>query len=156
MASRRGAYLYLYTYTYTLYTHYYYTHIYTYIHKYIHLYIQYRSIHQYVNTSIHQYINTSSESNTSIESNNERFDNCEEMASRGAVKTFMAWATNKEHGMLTTHFWGPVANWGLVGSAVYDASFQGPEVRAFLTSADRRSFFFISFKVAHTNTHTHR
>ena len=48
------------------------------------------------------------------------------MASRGAFKSFMAWATNKEHGMLTTHFWGPVANWGLVGSAVYDASFQGP------------------------------
>ena len=52
------------------------------------------------------------------------------MASRGAFKSFMAWATNKEHGMLTTHFWGPVANWGLVGSAVYDASFQGPEVRS--------------------------
>ena len=52
----------------------------------------------------------------------------------------MAWATNKEHGMLTTHFWGPVANWGLVGSAVYDASFQGPEVRSaayFLTTKSK-------------------
>lgn len=28
----------------------------------------------------------------------------------------------------TTHFWGPVANWGLVGAAVYDASFKGPEI----------------------------
>lgn len=45
-----------------------------------------------------------------------------------SLKTFAAWATNKEHGMLTTHFWGPVANWGLVVSAVYDASFSGPEV----------------------------
>lgn len=50
------------------------------------------------------------------------------MASSSALKTFAAWATNKEHGMLTTHFWGPVANWGLVLSAMYDASFKGPEV----------------------------
>uniref|UniRef100_A0A7S3NHB1 Mitochondrial pyruvate carrier n=1 Tax=Aureoumbra lagunensis TaxID=44058 RepID=A0A7S3NHB1_9STRA len=31
-------------------------------------------------------------------------------------------------GILTTHFWGPVANWGLVGSAVYDALNKGPEI----------------------------
>mmetsp|Transcript_14108 Transcript_14108/g.42672 ORF Transcript_14108/g.42672 Transcript_14108/m.42672 type:complete len:233 (+) Transcript_14108:41-739(+) len=31
-------------------------------------------------------------------------------------------------GILTTHFWGPVANWGLVGSAVYDATQKGPEI----------------------------
>ena len=128
-----------------------YIYIYKYIHKYTHPSIytvqMYRSIHQYIYTS-----------SDTIESN-ELFDNCEEMASRGAVKTFMAWATNKEHGMLTTHFWGPVANWGLVGSAVYDASFQGPEVRAFLTSADRRSFFFHFLQSSthtHTHTHTHR
>jgi hypothetical protein len=29
---------------------------------------------------------------------------------------------------MTTHFWGPVANWGLVGSAAYDAYFKGPEI----------------------------
>jgi len=29
---------------------------------------------------------------------------------------------------MTTHFWGPVANWGLVGSAVYDATNKGPEI----------------------------
>ena len=33
-----------------------------------------------------------------------------------------------EHGWKTTHFWGPVANWGLVGAAVFDASFKGPEI----------------------------
>jgi hypothetical protein len=32
-----------------------------------------------------------------------------------------------EHGWKTTHFWGPVANWGLVGAAVYDANFIGPD-----------------------------
>jgi len=31
-------------------------------------------------------------------------------------------------GVMTTHFWGPVANWGLVGSAVYDALNKGPEI----------------------------
>ena len=33
-----------------------------------------------------------------------------------------------ETGPLTTHFWGPVANWGLVASAGYDAYFKGPEI----------------------------
>lgn len=32
-----------------------------------------------------------------------------------------------EHGWKTTHFWGPIANWGLVGAAVYDANYLGPE-----------------------------
>lgn len=36
--------------------------------------------------------------------------------------------SHPEHGWKTTHFWGPVANWGLVAAAVYDASFKGPEV----------------------------
>jgi hypothetical protein len=36
--------------------------------------------------------------------------------------------TSPEHGVKTTHFWGPIANWGLVAAAVYDASFKGPEV----------------------------
>jgi len=29
---------------------------------------------------------------------------------------------------MTTHFWGPIANWGLAGSAMYDAVNCGPEV----------------------------
>jgi hypothetical protein len=32
-----------------------------------------------------------------------------------------------EHGWKTTHFWGPVANWGLVAAAVYDANYVGAE-----------------------------
>jgi hypothetical protein len=36
--------------------------------------------------------------------------------------------SHPEHGWKTTHFWGPIANWGLVGAAVYDASFKGPEI----------------------------
>lgn len=31
-------------------------------------------------------------------------------------------------GPMTTHFWGPVANWGLSLSAIYDANTLGPEV----------------------------
>ncbi|KAJ9458474.1 Mitochondrial pyruvate carrier 4 [Diplonema papillatum] len=33
-----------------------------------------------------------------------------------------------EYGWKTTHFWGPVANWALVASAVYDGAMKGPEV----------------------------
>eukprot|EP00299_Pterocystis_sp_00344_P018256 c9120_g1_i1.p1 GENE.c9120_g1_i1~~c9120_g1_i1.p1 ORF type:complete len:268 (-),score=37.89 c9120_g1_i1:85-843(-) len=33
-----------------------------------------------------------------------------------------------DHGWKTTHFWGPVANWGLVVAAAYDATMKGPEV----------------------------
>eukprot|EP00924_Labyrinthula_sp_SR-Ha-C_P006633 maker-scaffold_29-snap-gene-0.54-mRNA-1 protein AED:0.01 eAED:0.01 QI:35/1/1/1/1/1/2/940/237 len=35
---------------------------------------------------------------------------------------------NPTTGWKTTHFWGPVANWGLVAAAVYDGLFKGPEV----------------------------
>lgn len=31
-------------------------------------------------------------------------------------------------GPTTTHFWGPVANWGLSLSGMYDAAYQGPEI----------------------------
>jgi len=34
---------------------------------------------------------------------------------------------NPVYGWKTTHFWGPIANWGIVLSAVYDAAFKGPE-----------------------------
>jgi hypothetical protein len=34
------------------------------------------------------------------------------------------------HGWKTTHFWGPVANWGLVIAGVYDLTQKGPEVCA--------------------------
>jgi len=29
---------------------------------------------------------------------------------------------------MTTHFWGPVANWGLAASGMYDAAVKGPEI----------------------------
>jgi len=35
---------------------------------------------------------------------------------------------NSPTGPMTTHFWGPVANWGLSLSAMYDAARLGPEV----------------------------
>eukprot|EP00927_Polykrikos_kofoidii_P035495 TRINITY_DN3004_c0_g1_i2.p1 TRINITY_DN3004_c0_g1~~TRINITY_DN3004_c0_g1_i2.p1 ORF type:complete len:266 (+),score=36.97 TRINITY_DN3004_c0_g1_i2:86-799(+) len=38
-----------------------------------------------------------------------------------------AWVTSAT-GPMTTHFWGPVANWGLSLSAIYDANTLGPEV----------------------------
>ncbi|GBG31281.1 Mitochondrial pyruvate carrier-like protein [Hondaea fermentalgiana] len=33
-----------------------------------------------------------------------------------------------EYGWKTTHFWGPVANWGIVAAAALDMSTKGPEV----------------------------
>jgi mitochondrial pyruvate carrier 2 len=45
----------------------------------------------------------------------------------GVVNTIRANLMHAEHGWKTTHFWGPVANWGLVGAAVYDATYNGPE-----------------------------
>jgi len=38
-----------------------------------------------------------------------------------------AWLTSAT-GPMTTHFWGPVANWGLAGSGMYDAALKGPEI----------------------------
>ena len=35
---------------------------------------------------------------------------------------------NSPTGPMTTHFWGPVANWGLAGSGIYDAALKGPEI----------------------------
>jgi len=29
---------------------------------------------------------------------------------------------------MTTHFWAPLANWGLAGSGIYDAALKGPEI----------------------------
>jgi hypothetical protein len=45
----------------------------------------------------------------------------------GVVGAIRANLMHPEHGWKTTHFWGPVANWGLVGAAVYDATYNGPE-----------------------------
>ena len=59
------------------------------------------------------------------------------------VRTFMTGAykaaTHPEHGWKTAHFWGPVANWGIVGAAVYDATARGPEVRRCHRARRRRS-----------------
>eukprot|EP00928_Gymnodinium_smaydae_P062163 TRINITY_DN46084_c0_g1_i1.p1 TRINITY_DN46084_c0_g1~~TRINITY_DN46084_c0_g1_i1.p1 ORF type:complete len:235 (+),score=47.22 TRINITY_DN46084_c0_g1_i1:123-827(+) len=38
-----------------------------------------------------------------------------------------AWLSSPT-GPMTTHFWGPIANWGLSLSAIYDATTLGPEV----------------------------
>eukprot|EP00472_Partenskyella_glossopodia_P006080 CAMPEP_0197517682 /NCGR_PEP_ID=MMETSP1318-20131121/2745_1 /TAXON_ID=552666 /ORGANISM="Partenskyella glossopodia, Strain RCC365" /LENGTH=249 /DNA_ID=CAMNT_0043067455 /DNA_START=90 /DNA_END=839 /DNA_ORIENTATION=+ len=48
------------------------------------------------------------------------------MASIG--RRFVAAFTCPKTGWKTTHFWGPVANWGLVVAAVSDAFTKGPEV----------------------------
>jgi len=45
----------------------------------------------------------------------------------GMFRSIAANLAHPEHGWKTTHFWGPVANWGLVGAAVYDAAYNGPE-----------------------------
>lgn len=37
-------------------------------------------------------------------------------------------ARSPVYGWKTTHFWGPIANWGLVVAAVLDATTKGPEV----------------------------
>ncbi|CAD7962473.1 unnamed protein product [Amoebophrya sp. A25] len=44
------------------------------------------------------------------------------------IQRFTAAAMSKETGVYTTHFWGPVANWGLSLAAVYDMQFKSPEV----------------------------
>uniref|UniRef100_A0A061RKJ4 Mitochondrial pyruvate carrier n=1 Tax=Tetraselmis sp. GSL018 TaxID=582737 RepID=A0A061RKJ4_9CHLO len=46
--------------------------------------------------------------------------------SSGAVGKLVSWL-NSPTGPKTTHFWGPVANWGFVAAAVYDANTKGPE-----------------------------
>lgn len=38
-----------------------------------------------------------------------------------------AWI-NSASGPMTTHFWAPIANWGLAGSGIYDAATKGPEI----------------------------
>ena len=35
------------------------------------------------------------------------------------VRNIVANLSHPEYGWKTTHFWGPVANWGIVGAAVY-------------------------------------
>lgn len=50
------------------------------------------------------------------------------MAQPTLVNRIVSNLLHPEHGWKTTHFWGPVANWGLVGAAVYDASFKGPDI----------------------------
>eukprot|EP01061_Rhynchopus_euleeides_P017347 TRINITY_DN2882_c0_g1_i1.p1 TRINITY_DN2882_c0_g1~~TRINITY_DN2882_c0_g1_i1.p1 ORF type:complete len:250 (+),score=90.73 TRINITY_DN2882_c0_g1_i1:123-872(+) len=46
----------------------------------------------------------------------------------GAWRGLWAAVRHPEYGWKTTHFWGPVANWALVGSAVWDGTQYGPEV----------------------------
>lgn len=44
------------------------------------------------------------------------------------LQRIVANLSHPEHGWKTTHFWGPIANWGIVLSAVYDALYKGPEI----------------------------
>mmetsp|Transcript_119480 Transcript_119480/g.363520 ORF Transcript_119480/g.363520 Transcript_119480/m.363520 type:complete len:239 (-) Transcript_119480:99-815(-) len=39
----------------------------------------------------------------------------------------MAWLSSPT-GPMSTHFWGPMANWALAGSGAYDAVLKGPEI----------------------------
>jgi len=40
----------------------------------------------------------------------------------------MAGFMSSPTGPMTTHFWAPIANWGLAGSGIYDAALKGPEI----------------------------
>eukprot|EP00466_Bigelowiella_natans_P015822 jgi/Bigna1/85511/estExt_fgenesh1_pg.C_40254 len=44
------------------------------------------------------------------------------------ARKFISSINNPKTGIRTVHFWGPVANWGLVVAAVSDAFNKGPEV----------------------------
>lgn len=46
----------------------------------------------------------------------------------GLFKAVQSAFLHPEHGWKTTHFWGPIANWGLVIAAVDDATRRGPDV----------------------------
>lgn len=47
---------------------------------------------------------------------------------RSIGRRFIDAMSHPEHGWKTTHFWGPVANWGLVAAAVTDAVTKPPDV----------------------------
>jgi hypothetical protein len=49
------------------------------------------------------------------------------MSAPTMINRLVAAMNHPEHGWKSTHFWGPIANWGLVGAAVYDANYKGPE-----------------------------
>jgi len=59
----------------------------------------------------------------------------------------MAAFINSPIGPMTTHFWGPVANWGLAASGIYDATLKGPEIINERMSATQvvYSGFFVRF-----------
>ena len=40
----------------------------------------------------------------------------------------VAFVTHPETGWKRVHFWGPMANWGLVLAAIIDATTKGPEI----------------------------
>jgi len=63
-----------------------------------------------------------------------------------ATRAFTA-LKDPEVGWKTTHFWGPVANWGISLAAVYDMSFKGPEMIStpMTTTLCIYSLFFMRF-----------
>lgn len=44
------------------------------------------------------------------------------------TQRLVRWITNPESGWKTSHFWGPLANWGLVVAAIYDATSKGADI----------------------------
>mmetsp|Transcript_28200 Transcript_28200/g.71556 ORF Transcript_28200/g.71556 Transcript_28200/m.71556 type:complete len:254 (-) Transcript_28200:2145-2906(-) len=65
----------------------------------------------------------------------------------GLLGRFAAAVTNKETGISTTHFWGPVANWGLSLAAVYDMQFRPVDVVSYNMTGTLcvYSLFFMRF-----------
>jgi len=46
----------------------------------------------------------------------------------GALTKLKTAFFHPQYGWKTTHFWGPIANWGIVSAAVIDAFSKGPEI----------------------------
>jgi hypothetical protein len=51
-------------------------------------------------------------------------------------------------GVTTTHFWGPIANWGIVVAAVYDATNKGPEMISLPMTATLASYSALFMRFA--------
>ena len=62
-------------------------------------------------------------------------------------RRFLAAMLDKETGWKTTHFWGPVANWGISIAGVIDMSTKGPDVISLpmTTSLALYSILFMRF-----------
>ena len=68
-------------------------------------------------------------------------------AAPGLLSRAVAAFVHPEYGWKTTHFWGPIANWGLVGAAVLDATTKDADVISLPMTATLSvySAFFMRF-----------